>query len=87
MQPLRPISYQNHVFTVGAYNTYGKAWVEERLGSRISRILEGLYNEPVNFKVAVSNSFYKGTPGGVIQHLQSGKHLQPVKVRARGQTS
>lgn len=59
VQPLRPISYQNRVFTVGAYNTYGKAWVEERLGSRISRILEGLYNEPVTFRVAVSNSFYK----------------------------
>ena len=59
VQPLRPISYKNHVFTVGAYNTYGKAWVEERLGSRIGRILEGLYNEPVTFKVAVSNSFYK----------------------------
>jgi hypothetical protein len=59
VQPLRPISYQNRVFTVGAYNTYGKAWVEERLGSRINRILEGLYNEPVTFKVAVSNSFYK----------------------------
>lgn len=63
VQPLRPISYQNHVFTVGAYNTYGKAWVEERLGSRIARILEGLYNEPVTFKVAVSNSFYKNAPG------------------------
>ena len=53
VQPLRPISYQNHVFTVGAYNTYGKAWVDERLGSRITRILEGLYNQPVTFKVAV----------------------------------
>lgn len=60
VQPLRPISYQNRTFTVGAYNTYGKSWVEERLGSRISRLLEGLYNEPVTFKVAVSNSFYKG---------------------------
>lgn len=59
VQPLRPISYQNRVFTVGAYNTYGKAWIEERLGSRISRILEGLYNEPVTFRVAVTNSFYK----------------------------
>jgi hypothetical protein len=60
VQPLHPISYQNRTFTVGAYNTYGKSWVEERLGSRISRILEGLFNEPVTFKVAVSNSFYKG---------------------------
>jgi hypothetical protein len=69
VQPLRPINYQNHIFTVGAYNTYGKAWVEERLGSRIARILEGLYNEPVNFKVAVSNNFYKNT--GEITKVQT----------------
>jgi hypothetical protein len=60
VQPLRPISYQNHVYTVGAYNSYGKSWVEERLGSRITQLLEGLYNEPVTFKVSVSNTFYKG---------------------------
>jgi hypothetical protein len=59
VQPLRPVSYQNHVFTVGAYNPYGKSWVEERLGSRIVQILENLYSEPVTLSVAVSNSFYK----------------------------
>ncbi len=61
VKPLRPISYQNRVFTVGAFNTYGKAWVDGRLDSRITRILEGLYNESVTFKVTVSNSFYKNT--------------------------
>ena len=82
VQPLRPISYQNHVFTVGAYNTYGKAWVEERLGSRIARILEGLYNEPVRFKVAVSNSFYKGQNGsaGSPASLQREEHLAASEV-------
>lgn len=60
VQPLRLVGYQNKTFTVGAYNTYGKAWVEERLGAQISRILEGLYNEPVSFKVIVQNGFYKG---------------------------
>jgi hypothetical protein len=57
--PLRLVSFQNKVFTVGAYNTYGKAWVEERLGSQISRMLEGLYHEPIAFKVIVQNGFYK----------------------------
>jgi hypothetical protein len=60
VQPLRLIGYQNKTFTVGAYNTYGKAWVEERLSAQITRILEGLYNEPVVFKVVVQNGFYKG---------------------------
>ena len=60
VQPLRPVGYQNKVFTVGAYNTYGKAWVEERLGAQVTRILDGLYNENVSFKVIVQNGFYKG---------------------------
>jgi hypothetical protein len=60
VQPLRPLGYEDDVFSVGAYNTYGRAWVEERLGSRISRLLEGLYGQPVTFKVVVSNGFYKG---------------------------
>lgn len=61
VQPLRLVGYENKTFTVGAYNTYGKAWVEERLSAQISRILEGLYNEPVSFKVVVQNGFYKGS--------------------------
>jgi len=60
VQPLRPLGFEDNVFSVGAYNTYGRAWVEERLGSRITRLLEGLYGKPVAFKVIVSNGFYKG---------------------------
>jgi hypothetical protein len=59
VQPLKPIGYQNNVFTIGAFNPYGKSWVEERLGSRIENLLTGLYEEPVKLSVAVSNSFYK----------------------------
>lgn len=59
VQPLRPVGYQNNTFTVGAYNVYGRAWVEERLSARITRSLEGLYGEPVKFNVVVSNGFYK----------------------------
>lgn len=60
VQPLRPIGYQNRTFSVGAYNTYGRTWVEERLSARITRLLEGLYHEPVKFNVVVSNGFYRG---------------------------
>lgn len=61
VQPLRPIGFDDNVYTVGAYNTYGRAWVEERLGARITRLLEGLYSQDLTFKVVVSNGFYKGT--------------------------
>lgn len=71
VQPLRLIGYQNKTFTVGAYNTYGKDWVEGRLSAQITRILEGLYNEPVAFKVIVQNGFYKAGTGSVaISSLQ-----------------
>ena len=63
VQPLKPIGYQDCTFTVGAYNAYGRAWVEERLSGRITRFLEGLYGEPVHFNVVVSNGFYRPGEG------------------------
>jgi len=63
VQPLKPVGYSERTFTVGAYNTYGRAWVEERLGARISRLLEGLYGEPVTLNVVVSNGFYRAGEG------------------------
>ena len=70
VQPLRLVGYQNKTFTVGAYNTYGKAWVEERLSAQITRILEGLYNEPVAFKVIVQNGFYKAGSSTAVSSAQ-----------------
>ncbi|MEL7590902.1 MAG: DnaA N-terminal domain-containing protein [Anaerolineaceae bacterium] len=63
VQPLKPVSYDERTFTVGAYNAYGRAWVEERLGARITRLLEGLYAQPVIFSVIVSNGFYRPGEG------------------------
>ncbi len=65
VQPLKPVGFADGTFTVGAYNAYGRAWVEERLGARIARLLEGLYAEPVNFNVVVANGFYRGGEGEV----------------------
>lgn len=59
VQPLRPIGYEEGIFTVGAYNTYGRDWVDERLGARVTRLLGGLYETDVTFKVIVTNGFYK----------------------------
>jgi hypothetical protein len=59
VEPLRPVAYQNRIFTVGAFNPYTRDWVESRLKSRIGRMLEGLYNEPVSLQVVVSNSYFQ----------------------------
>lgn len=58
VQPLRPLGYQNGVFTLGAYNPYARDWVESRLKSRVARLLEGMYSEPVTLQVKVLNTFY-----------------------------
>lgn len=63
VQPLKPVGYNERTFTVGAYNAYGRAWVEERLGARITRLLEGLYGAPITFNVVVSNGFYRAGEG------------------------
>lgn len=60
VQPLRPVGFQKGVFTLGAINTYGRSWVEERLNSRIAQLLTAFYGEAVSVRVIVVNSFYKG---------------------------
>jgi len=63
VQPLKVVGFENGTFTVGAYNAYGRDWVEERLGARITRLLEGMYAEPVKFNVMVANGFYRPGEG------------------------
>ena len=63
VQPLKPVGYNNSTYTVGAYNAYGRDWVEQRLGARITRLLEGLYAEPVKLNLVVVNGFYHAGEG------------------------
>ena len=63
VQPLRPLGYRDRVFRVGAVNTFAVDWVESRLKTRISSMLTGYLNEPVTFKIIVSNSLgQEGVP-------------------------
>jgi hypothetical protein len=57
VQPLQPIGYQGQTFTLGAYNSYAREWVENRLHGRITQLLEGLFNEPVKLRLVVVNGF------------------------------
>jgi hypothetical protein len=59
VQPLRPLGYQERVFTLSAFNPFARDWVENRLKSRITRLMEGMYNEPVTLQVVVGNAFYR----------------------------
>jgi hypothetical protein len=57
VEPLRPLSYRDGVVTIGASNPYGRDWVESRLKSSLSRLLEGVYNAPLDVQVVVANGF------------------------------
>jgi len=77
VQPLRPLGYQERVFTLGAFNPYARDWVENRLKSRITRLMEGMYNEAVTLQVVVGNGFYRaGEAPAVPSPAQAG--LDPV---------
>ena len=59
VQPLRPLGYQDHIFTLSAFNPFARDWVENRLKSRITHLMEGLYNDTVTLQVVVGNAFYR----------------------------
>ncbi len=58
VRPLKPVSFREGVFTVGARNTYGRDWVEARLRSRMTNLLEGMLPAPVRLKFTVVNEFF-----------------------------
>ncbi len=59
VRPLRPVSYRDGVFTVGARNTYGRDWVDARLRSRMTSMLEGMLPAPLRLKFTVVNEFFQ----------------------------
>lgn len=63
VQPLRVISLEKDVLTVGAYNSFGRDWVEARLTGRITHLLEGMYRRPITLRVSVVNEFYNPGSG------------------------
>lgn len=53
VQPLKPLGFKEGVFRVGAANSFAAEWVESRLRSRITRLLESMYNSPVTLHFTV----------------------------------
>jgi hypothetical protein len=77
VQPLRPLGYQERVFTLSAFNPYAREWEENRLKSRITHLMEGLYNDAVTLQVVVGNAFYRD---GDVKSEQSGQSGTAVPV-------
>jgi len=81
VQPLRPLDYQRGRFNVGAFNPYARDWVERRLNGRITRILEGLFQEPVELKISVVNGFYPAPENIAHSHsIGAAAHELPLVV-------
>jgi hypothetical protein len=53
--PAHPEGFADGVFTLRVANPYARDWVENRLSSRVTRLLEGLLKEPVSLNVVVGN--------------------------------
>ena len=53
--PAQPEGFADGVFTLRVANPYARDWVENRLSSRVTRLLEGLLKEPVSLNVVVGN--------------------------------
>ena len=78
VQPLRPLGYQERVFTLSAFNPFARDWVENRLKSRITHLMEGLYNDAVTLQVVVGNAFYREGDARGEQSEQSGQGAPPA---------
>jgi hypothetical protein len=84
VKPLQPLGYADQVFTLGAFNTYGQQWVEQRLSPRITKLLSGLYNEPVELRVNVTNGYHaEASPQAEKTYGQAVKN--PAVVERAGQ--
>ena len=57
--PLEPVQPAPGIFRLAAANPYGRDWVENRLKSRLTRMLGGLLNEPVQVELVL-----EGIPAG-----------------------
>ena len=55
VQHLQPVSYQNSVFTLAVPNAYARDWVESRLKSKITRLLEGTLNADLEVELVVGD--------------------------------
>jgi len=73
VRPLKPVSFRDGVFTIGARNTYGRDWVDARLRSRLTNMLEGMLPAPVKIKLTIINEFYHEDSDS----LTTGKEKQP----------
>ena len=71
VQPLLPLSFREGVFILGARNTYGRDWVQDRLGSRISSILQGIYRQTVRVQVTILEHGFPSIQAGGVDESRS----------------
>ena len=73
VEPLKPLGYNDRTFTVSAYNSYGREWVESRLKGRITRILQGLYNDVVSLDIVVGNGYHAAQSSTYHENARTGQ--------------
>jgi hypothetical protein len=56
VQPLAPLSFKEGVFRLSVVNAYARDWVEGHLRSRITHLLEGIYNQQLTVSFVLANT-------------------------------
>jgi hypothetical protein len=62
VEPLRPLSFQEGLFTIATVNPYGRDWVESRIKNSLVRLLAGIYGTPVALEVVLASSAVTAGP-------------------------
>ncbi|HWQ45382.1 MAG TPA: DnaA N-terminal domain-containing protein [Longilinea sp.] len=87
VEPLVVVGWQDGIFQLGAYNSYTRDWVMNRLQERINGLLEGMFQQPVRMQVAVLNSFYRPTDSDPQEPSPLSAVLPPVLSQKQEQAS
>lgn len=69
VQSLRPLGFKEGVYRVGATNSYARDWVESRLRTRITRLLESIFSQDVtvHFSLGRGGGEMRGLPLAVLE--------------------
>ncbi len=80
VQSLRPLSFSEGVYRVGANNSYARDWVESRLRTRITRLLESIFSQDVtvHFSLSRGGGEVKGLPLAVVETEAGATPQSPV---------
>ncbi len=83
VETLKPQGFEDGIFTLTAPNPYGRDWVENRLRSRVLRLMEGLLAQPVTLDLRIADDAPPAcnAPPQIVAPTESEKAAPPPNAR------